>query len=162
METPNINAFVDMIKKSRKTLDEKWTEILDAIQTIFDDIPDLKIIIAEGYAPWFNDGEPCVWTLSVKVDELGDALYHHGGLDEDIENRQMQKFSNDLSACLAYTRGKSIPNESLSNAYDLLHLLDFEDFDEHNGTAWAFVRNDNDSIGSGYSFAVDTERIVHE
>lgn len=42
--------------------------IYNALDTIYEEIPDLKLIRVVGYTPGYNDGDPCVHEQSVAVD----------------------------------------------------------------------------------------------
>lgn len=152
--------------RSRKEITRAaWTVVTPVIQAIFADLPNVNIMAVEGYRPWFNDGDECVWGINVMVDWYGsDDLYHspchmspYGDSETDGEYNALFT-RQDVPKYQDYQLQPDY--ENLKQAAGLLATLsdELKIIDEHNGTWWIFVRDENAENG----FRIDSGEFEHD
>jgi len=159
-------------RKDNRSKDEiikaAFVTINPVIKAIFDDMPQVNVISVEGYAPHFNDGDPCVWRLRYSVDWFGrDDVYHtpvhlssYGDpeLDEEDDSEYAGLFSKRDPG---YKKRKDEPDyDNLVEAASLIGTLsgEFEIADQENGTYWVFVRDEEAPNG----FSVKSGTFDHD
>jgi len=57
LEVRGVNDKIDKSELIRQVR----SKIEEAVVAIFEENPTVNILVVEGYAPNFNDGEPCKW-----------------------------------------------------------------------------------------------------
>lgn len=111
--------------------------------------PPVNIIAAEGYSPYFNDGDPCTWGLESQVEWMGDSC--RSPIGKYVEEDEVdEKYKALLLPEPDYRTRESDPNYAiLTKAHDLMETLadEFEILDDNNGTWWLFVRDANEEKG---------------
>tara|TARA_S200002703_G_scaffold119163_1_gene104896 strand:+ start:556 stop:1071 length:516 start_codon:yes stop_codon:yes gene_type:complete len=144
--------------------------INQVVGAIFDDMPNVNVISAEGHVPYFNDGDPCVWKMRCSVDWLGrDNVYHSpvhlsSYSDPELNGEDTTEFAELFTKRdPGYQKRKEEPDYGdLGAACDLVHTLsdEFEiiNRDADGGTWWVFVRDEETPIG----FSVKTGEFSHD
>ena len=147
-----------------------FVTINQVVGTIFDDMPNVNVISAEGHIPNFNDGEPCVWRMSSSVDWLGrDDVYHSPAHLSSYNDPEMNEEDTTEFAGLFTkrdpgwkTRKEEPDYTDLSAASDLVDTLsnEFEiiNRDADGGTWWVFVRDEEAPNG----FSVKSGTFEHD
>lgn len=122
--------------------------IRDVLVTIFDEIPELNLIVAKGYTPGFCDGDPCYRSFSVAVDaydpeETMIELWENVNYGEDIDLDDEQQRHLDLMTQKkeieksVYLNGEFQPNPALTesnrNMIKAQKILDAMDSDFEQG-----------------------------
>lgn len=133
-------------------------KVNEAVQTIFDELPFVKIISVSGYTPYFNDGDVCKWSIHVAVDWYGYNRSPHGQYLDNCEDDDGE-IKLLISEPLPIDNRYNHPNKpQLKDAADLLECLskEFEIMDDDaNGTWWQFTRD-------GAAFKTETETFEHD
>lgn len=122
-------------------------EVDGVVQCIFDNLPEVRIIQVVGYAPHFNDGDPCEWGIATAVDYVGvdDCYYSPAHPEKESFKDYANYFNEDPLAPYDEIRGRQ-SNEVLGNAANLMQTLSktFKILDNYeNGTCWIFTRRQN-------------------
>lgn len=135
------------------------------IKAIFDDLPQVNVIAVQGYRPWFNDGDECIWSISTSVDWLGREDVYHTPVHLDSYGEDDEEGDFDQSLFTKKDPGwqkreKESDFEALNKANQLLATLEeeFEIVDDSNGTYWVFVRDEEAPNG----FSVQSDTFEHD
>ena len=175
LEARCVNSNIDKSELIRQVR----SKIEEAVMAIFEENPTVNIIAVEGYAPNFNDGDPCKWGVNTQVDWFGEV--YHNELHNEMSSIKMTAYdegevdANDLAntqyAKLLSRKPPGWKNAKTTVGYEALHeasiLLcsfsnEFEIWDnDANGTSWMFVRKPS-TIGGGVSFETVTDTFEHD
>jgi hypothetical protein len=139
MKFDEFKSKIDHYNKTVKTLRGELAGHLKAtLQGLLDELPNVESFVFEAYTPYFNDGEPCVYTVHgprVHFKQMSEEVKNSFkyGIDEDGISRycldttgwgKNLKFTNPVQAPIAEPlqtlseRIESIPKDVLLAAFD--------------------------------------------
>jgi hypothetical protein len=87
-----IGVFIETVQEAEKELQEKCEETLrEVFQKFWERNPEVNSVVWVQYAPYFNDGDPCIFRVCDPVfsnawmaEDIEDITYDYSGMKEEI------------------------------------------------------------------------------
>jgi hypothetical protein len=124
----NLETFITAYNEAKKTMEKAVKRDFATLFTnFFDKYPQADKIMFTAYAPYFNDGEPCVFNAHLDYAQLfftQECYPETENMDEDeFDDYVREMFSNEEGAMI-YSQAAGWPSAEMKNDFgDLVDLL---------------------------------------